>query len=648
MNPAPLSSDAAPGGLNVAYIARLLYRHAIPLGALLLVSMGIALAYLHFATPYYRSTASLQVEQEAQRAFRSDGPDDAADDLKSDDVLKTIEANLQSPDLFLRVAADPSILHDPRLLTGVSRHPLTIQQLADFLQANTHADLRHGTRLIDVSVDHPVPQMAQRLCEALVESYILQNSEISTSASTDAEGVLSTDSNGIKNKLQQSEDALATYRDVLELKDRVSDQQRILDALEQRYRAKHPTMIQARTLMASLVDEFDADVQKIRTNSLESAYWTQHDASLQGLPEEERVAVELRMVAARTSVLEDEVATEKSLFNNVLKQSTEASIDKSSAPTAAFIRSEASLPQRPVRPKKSIILVLGLAAGLGLGLAALFALETLDSSFKTAEEVEQYLVAAVLGTIPEINPRASPGATSTKNSLVLISEPGGIAAESFRSLRASLGLLGRPDDHRTLLLTSALAGEGKTFVSGNYAVSLAQQGIKTLLIDADLRCPTVHTLFHLQNQDGLVDLVAHGVPLREAVYQDVVRNLDILTAGTKCPNPAELLAGPGFAETLQEAVAQYDRVIIDSTPLNLVSDALLLIPQVQSVLLVVRANHTPRRDARYALSTIHRAGKEPIGVVINAVPDWTRSLYYSHPGRYVEGQKYYRAYSNSR
>ena len=171
------------------------------------------------------------------------------------------------------MAANPAIRGEPRLLERVSKHPLTTQELADFLQANTHADLRHGTRLIDVSVDHPVPQVAQKLCQAVVETYILQNGDLSTDASTDTESVLMTNSNGIKNKLQQSEDALATYRDVLALKDRISDQQRILDALEQRYRAKHPTMIQARTLMASLVDEFDSDVQKIRTNSLESAYW---------------------------------------------------------------------------------------------------------------------------------------------------------------------------------------------------------------------------------------------------------------------------------------------------------------------------------------------------------------------------------------
>jgi capsular exopolysaccharide synthesis family protein len=652
-----------------------LLRRAWLLGSLVLGCLFVAFIYLHVSTPYYRSTSAVQVEQEAQRVFKPDNKaEEADDDLKDDDILKTIEQNFQSPGLFLNVAVDPSIRQDPQLFVGISpqAEPLSTSDLAEILQAHTRATLRRGTRLIDVSVDHPVPEVAQKLCRAVVHAYIEQNRELSTSTSTDTEGLLQADSDGMKDQLQKSEDALATYREVLLLKDRISDQQRIIDSLAQRYRAKHPTMIQARTLMTSLVTDFDRDVKQIRTQSLESGYWAEQDPILEKLSPQQRIETELQLVEARTNVLEGEVETERSLFNSVLKQSSEATISKGAAPTAVLVRDNASLPQRPVWPKRSVVMVLGLAAGLGLALAALLLLEAFDSSFKTAEDVEQYLGLSVLGAVPEIVPpkgkvlrpskmeafwirnllreRVALLLRPSKNEalrdpVILVSDPGSIAAESFRTLRASLGLLGKKEDHRTLLFTSALASEGKTFVSGNYAVSLAQQGVKTLLIDTDLRVPAVHQFFGLENQRGLVDHVAHGLPLEKVIQTNVVSNLDVITTGSRCPNPAEFLSGSGFAETLAKVLPSYERVIIDCSPINLVSDPLLLISMVQSVVLVVRANQTPRRDARYALNTLQRAGVEPIGVVINAVPNWTQTMYYSHPGRYSGGEKYFRAYS---
>ena len=646
-----LSVDSSSSSLSFHYLSKLLLRRLWLLGSLLFIALALAFVYLHTATPFYRSVTVVQVEQEQQRVYKPDTKGDVGDDLKSDDSLKTIEQNLQSSSLFLAVASDPRITKDPLLYKGISPHgrPLSTSDLADILQGNTHATLRRGTRLIDVSVDHPVPEVAQKLSHLVVEDYISGSSEVSVDASTGIEGQLLTDSDGIKRKLQKSEDALATYREVLLLKDRISDQQRIIDALQQRYRAKHPAMIQARTLMSELVVDFDREVKRIRTDSLETAYWAEQDDALKGLSPQDRIETELQLVEARTNVLDGEVETERTLFNNVLKQTSEAAISKGAAPTDVRIVSDASLPQRPVRPRKSIILALGFAAGLGLGLAFVFLIDTLDSSFKMAEDVEQYLALPVLGTVPLLPRSAESSGGRPKDraleNVPLVTDPSGMGAESFRSIRASLSLLGRKEDHRTFLFTSALSGEGKTFISTNYAVSLAQQGIKTLLMDIDLRCPSVHHFFKIPNGSGLVDHVAQGTPLAKSVHPNVVPNLDVLTAGTKCPNPAEFLAGKGFEDTLKEALLQYDRLVIDCSPINLVSDPLLIMSHVQSVVLVIRANRTARKDAKFALNLLHRAEIEPVGVIINAVPDWTRDLYYSHPGRYGDGEKYFRAYS---
>ena len=422
----------------------------------------------------------------------------------------------------------------------------------------------------------------------------------------------------------------------------------MVDALRQRYRDKHPQLIQSRALLSDLMQAFDREFQKVAgDHSSEAAYWnaTANRAAVQNTPPADRIALELKLVEARANVLQLEVDTESALYDSVLKQGGGASVSRGASATEVRLREAPDLPNKPSKPKRSLILAIGFVFGVLLGTAAVFIANVADSSIKTTLEAEELLGLPLLGAIPLFEPEEKeavgpPRAPSSRQAgmigsageLVVANAPGSGSAEGFRSLRASIALLGKSKDHRSILFTSGLPEEGKTFVSCNYALALAQAGHRTLLMDVDLRRPSIHRCFNLENRQGFVEMVAEGTSLENAVHRHVARNLDVLTAGARCPNPAELLSGGGFSDVLAAALKSYDRVVVDCSPVNLVSDALLIAPSIQSVCLVLRAAKTHRRDALHALTLLQRAGITPSGLVLNAVPAWSDRLYPNYLG----------------
>jgi Mrp family chromosome partitioning ATPase len=239
--------------------------------------------------------------------------------------------------------------------------------------------------------------------------------------------------------------------------------------------------------------------------------------------------------------------------------------------------------------------------------------------------------------------------------------PEGPAAEAFRNLRAALSLLGPEAERKVFLFTSALPSEGKSFTSANYALSLAQQGHRVLLVDGDLRRPSLHKIFRKIQQSGngkaglepeapgIVDYLVGAVALKEAVRGVAASEVDVighrggprpttltstggelylLAGGQRAPNPAELLSGPQFSRLVAEASKDFDRVIIDTAPILAVSDTLLMTPHVQSVCLVVQAARTARNAVQRALILLGAAGSRPAGVILNRLPRRRGAGYY--------------------
>lgn len=269
----------------------------------------------------------------------------------------------------------------------------------------------------------------------------------------------------------------------------------------------------------------------------------------------------------------------------------------------------------PTTPRVALNLALALMFGLLLGIGLAFLADYLDESVKTPEEVEKATGAPVLGVVPRM--RIDPS-QSRIYALATVLFPRSSAAEAFRSIRTNLEFTAVDAPLKTILVTSAVPREGKTTVACNLAVAYAQAGRKTILIDADLRRPETHLYFGVENAAGLTNLLrADSLVLKNLLHETEVPNLRTMTSGTIPPNPAELLASTRMAQVLTRIAATADVVIIDSPPLNIVTDPTILARLVDGVVLVVDARRTSRHVARQASETLARVDARVLGVTLN-------------------------------
>jgi len=455
-----------------------------------------------------------------------------------------------------------------------------------------------------------------------------------------------------------------------------------------RYKDKHPKMIAVKASLADAKEKLRQAVlaqPAILRNAIEQTKAT--EASLQrALQDQQGVAVALNRTAIGWQELARQAETDRALYESVLRQIKETSLSKDVKANAVSVVEHSPLPQSPVSPRPTRTIFLGLLGGLVAGLAFVFGADALDRSIKTVDQAESTVGLPVFAAVPETTDegpvsrfkRRSKKAFGRSNYRVVVETPESPAAEAFRNLRAALSLLGPEAERKVSLFTSALPNEGKSFTSANYSLALAQQGYRVLLIDGDLRRPTMHKIFRFPNSNnnsdedtapGVTDCLvgeadiasaARQIPAGEfqlvdehiAVTARILTatggQLSVLAGGRRAPNPAEILAGPFFGQLVAEAARLFDRVVIDSAPILAVSDTLLMTPHVQTLCIVVRAAKTPRQAVRRALSLLAKSGIRPAGLVLNRLRR-SRGVgyyyYYASHGYGKEEGAYSRSYS---
>ncbi len=284
--------------------------------------------------------------------------------------------------------------------------------------------------------------------------------------------------------------------------------------------------------------------------------------------------------------------------------------------------------QEPARQKEPPTARNALSAGLAaavLVLGMVFLIDYLDDTIKTPDDVSRLLGMGTLGAVGRLENR--------NEELVTLSHPLSPMSEAFRRLRTNIRFASVDRPIKTLLITSADAVEGKSLTASNLAVSMAQAGLKVIIVDADLRRPRMHEIFGLRPQDGLTGALLDGSP--DGRLQPVQQEgLKVLPAGELPPNPAELLGSRRMRELLDLLSQQADVVLLDSPPLLPVTDAAVLAREVDGVLLLVDSGNTRRGAARQAIESLRQVGANVIGVVLNKVANGRDGYYYYYHYHY--------------
>ena len=369
-----------------------------------------------------------------------------------------------------------------------------------------------------------------------------------------------------------------------------------------------------------------------------------HDA----LEKQKQEANKLNESAIEYSLLKRDLDTNRQLYEGLLEKLKQAGVSAGLRSNNFRIVDSARVPNYPIEPNiprnLSFAFMLGLTSGVGLA----FLLEGLDNTVRTTEQAQMISGLPPLGMIPLGSRTAREGAnskrlviaSSSKEAVELITQvrPQSQMAESYRALRTSLLLsnLGAPP--KVIMVTSALPQEGKTTTSINCAVVLAQKGIRVLLIDADLRRPSIHKTLGMGPRSGLSNVLTGSSTLENAITRSpILPNLDVLPAGTPPPNPAELLASVNMRDMLQELRGHYDHIVVDTPPTLSVTDAVVLSPRADAIVLVIRSGQTTKQALRRSRDILTQVNAKVSGVLLNAVdlssPDYY--YYYEYQGKYA-------------
>ena len=398
------------------------------------------------------------------------------------------------------------------------------------------------------------------------------------------------------------------------------------------YGPKHQKMISAKAELASIQDTLNRQVRALISGITTEYRQTQQQVqrlrnAVQTAKQEYR---RLTTLESQRKILQREVDINQQLYNSFFTRLKETSEVEGFETANARVLDKATAPLEAAKPKKGLIVAAAFIVSIGFGVFVAVVLDFMNSGIRSVDEVERKLGQRMMGIIPW-QPHKK------KEDLPLrefFEHENHTFSEAIRTLRTSIQLLDLTGERKVIMVTSSIPKEGKTTVSTNLAFALGQLG-KTVLIDADLRKPSVAKRFDLPGfQPGLANLIAGTHKEEECIINDIKSGIDVIPAGSASPNPQELLLNPAFKQVINKLKERYDHIIIDTAPTQAVSDAIIVSECSDTLLYVVKADSTNEKLITGGLGRFMNVGKRIDGVILNQVDIKKSANSYAYTGYY--------------
>ena len=383
------------------------------------------------------------------------------------------------------------------------------------------------------------------------------------------------------------------------------------------FKPGYPKMIQLKARMDDLVQRFE-DEKSVIINSIKNDYETalKTEAYLLERTEiQKQRSLDLEEKATQYKIYEREVESSKSIYNSLLQRSKEIEATIGAAVTNIQIVDTARPPLYPYKPRVALNLLLGIVLGLFAGVGTAFLLEYFDNTIKNPDEMADRFHIPVLGLIPY-----DKGAVDNRSVMALkfFNEPRSPVAEAFRTTMTSVRLSVADDPPKSMLFTSILPGAGKSSLASNSCLSYLAEDERCLLIDADLRKPSLHRIFNQGKKGkGLSSVLSGMAKLSDVITKTEFEGLDFISSGPLPPNPAELLSSKRMRQLLNLATRNYDRVIVDGPPYQGFAEILVLANMVDGVILISVEGDTPREGVKHFRKSLTNVGGRILGAIIN-------------------------------
>lgn len=455
---------------------------------------------------------------------------------------------------------------------------------------------------------------------------------------------------------------------ISDAKKKLAQLQESASEMKVKFGPNHPKMQEANNQIATVTSQIETSrkalIGKLKAD-FERALKDERSLSSE-LEKAKGAAINENQAAIKYNILKQDVETARGLYTDFLQKTNQAKAQLAEQNNNIRVIQKAQVPAIPVGPRKTQIVAIAFLLSLGMGIGLAFFLEYLDNTIKTIEDVERYAQLPTLGIIPPV--AAAPGLLKSalkgnreiatqgdgsqlalevkpndvQNALVLSLDTHSLAGEAYRALRTSLLLSAAGTPPKTMLITSSQPGEGKSTTTVNTAISLAQLGAKVIIVDCDLRKPSIHKHLDVSPSAGVSNFLSSKSGTEGLIQKLAIPNLDVMPSGPIPPNPAELLSSKRMADLIETLSEEYDHVLIDSPPVINVTDPVILSTMVDGTIMVVHGGKTTRDAVQRARQDLSSVRAKIYGAVLNNV-DFKKDGYDYYYYRYSK----YGTYGNS-